>query len=490
MMRSLFAGVSGLKTHQTKMDVIGNNIANVNTVAYKSQNVTFQDLLYQTTQSASGANADTGRAGINAKQIGLGVKQGAINTAIATQGAQQNTGNPFDISISGDAFFIVSDGSSNFFTRAGAFTVDANGTLCMTTNGYTVQGWTNVDAQGNVQKNNVEALKIMSEENMTQDPEATKEAFLSGIIDSNDPDFDSAKGGTVSTIQFYDERGYSYTLKLATEETATPGQYNMVATDLLDADGKSMLTDAVIGASTSKKDFLAALNLFADGVDDVETASGSTGGKPNVELKYNTTTGAWASLSDTSATNKDRTFVIDVNKISENAALAGAYDIGGMKSQKIVVDVGTTKNIDNDGQSTLGGKSGNVNNSAVNAGRAVGEMDTISIQTDGKIYASYTNGVTKCLGQIAVATFANASGLEKAGENLYRATQNSGQFDGIGVDITSSNGSMSSGTLEMSNVDLSAEFTDMITTQRGFQANSRIITVSDTMLEELVNLKR
>ena len=141
MMRSLFSGVAGLKTHQTKMDVIGNNIANVNTVAYKSQNVTFQELMYQTTQSASAANAETGRGGINAKQIGLGVQTGAINANISTSGASQTTGNPFDIQIKGDSFFIVSDGANNYFTRAGAFYVDGMGNLAMTSNGYTVMGW-------------------------------------------------------------------------------------------------------------------------------------------------------------------------------------------------------------------------------------------------------------------------------------------------------------------------------------------------------------
>ena len=117
-------------------------------------------------------------------------------------------------------------------------------------------------------------------------------------------------------------------------------------------------------------------------------------------------------------------------------------------------------------------------------------MTGVAIQNDGKIYGAYDNGQTKLLGQIAVAKFSNASGLEKQGDNLYAATRNSGEFDGIGLDITSDGGYMQTGVLEMSNVDLSSEFTDMITTQRGFQANSRIITVSDTLLEELVNLKR
>ena len=141
MMRSMYSGVAGLKTHQTKMDVIGNNIANVNTVAYKSQSVTFSELMYQTTQSASGANAVTGTAGINARQIGLGVKTGAISTSISSQGASQTTNNPFDIRITGDAFFIVSNGQDNLFTRDGSFYVDAAGNLATTSTGYNVMGW-------------------------------------------------------------------------------------------------------------------------------------------------------------------------------------------------------------------------------------------------------------------------------------------------------------------------------------------------------------
>jgi flagellar hook protein FlgE len=161
---------------------------------------------------------------------------------------------------------------------------------------------------------------------------------------------------------------------------------------------------------------------------------------------------------------------------------------GGENFRPIEIDFSLTSMIDNKGTSNIGADRGDIN--MLNTGRRVGEMISISIQNDGMIYASYSNGMTKLLGQIAVAEFANMSGLEKKGDNLYSATLNSGEFDGIGTDIKLNGGYMSSGQLEMSNVDLSMEFTEMITTQRGFQANSRIITVSDTLLEELTNLKR
>ena len=155
MMRSLFSGVAGLKVHQTRMDVIGNNIANVNTTAYKSQTMVFQDLMYQTTQKASGYNAATGLAGVNARQIGLGVKTGAISTAIETPGSTQTTGNPFDLKITGDAFFIVSDGNENLFTRDGSFYVDGVGNLAMSSNGYNVMGWQVDETTGAIKKDTV-----------------------------------------------------------------------------------------------------------------------------------------------------------------------------------------------------------------------------------------------------------------------------------------------------------------------------------------------
>ena len=458
MMRSLYAGVSGLKTHQVKMDVIGNNIANVNTVAYKSSSVTFSELMYQTTQSASGANAETGRAGINAKQIGLGVKSGAISTNISAEGATQNTGNPFDLQLNGSSFFVVSDGQSNYFTRAGAFTIDANGTLCMTTNGYNVMGW-QADDEGNIIKNTVSSLRVMSEANMISDPEATTEGYMSGIIDKNDSQLTT---GQITTLQFYDSKGYSYTMKFSITSTDAEGEYTMVASDIVDSSGTSILknTDGTAMSAEDKKTKLAGYSLFD--------------GAASYTMKYSTTDGAWAGTADG--------FTLNLT------SLATDYDAALTKD--VNVDLSSTKNIDNDGTSTINGNTGTLANKAIGAGRAAGEMDSIAIQQDGKIIATYTNSVTKVLGQIAVASFANASGLQKEGDNLYSATKNSGEFDGVGQDVTADGGSMASGVLEMSNVDLSSEFTEMITTQRGFQANSRIITVSDTMLEELVNLKR
>ena len=239
MMRSLYSGVSGLKVHQTKMDVIGNNIANVNTTAYKSQSVTFSELMYQTTQNASGPNATTGTAGTNAKQIGLGVKSGAIATAITTAGSSQTTGNPFDIRITGSSFFVVSDGSNNYFTRDGSFYVDAEGNLAMTSTGYNVMGWQVDEATGKVKQDTVTALRIMSAANTTYPPEATSKAYISGIVDKNDSDVVS-EGGKIMNLNFYDNLGYTYTAKLSIHATSVPGQYYMNLDEVKNAEGKSI----------------------------------------------------------------------------------------------------------------------------------------------------------------------------------------------------------------------------------------------------------
>nr|MCR5790838.1 flagellar hook-basal body complex protein [Lachnospiraceae bacterium] len=249
MMRSLFSGVAGLRTHQTRMDVIGNNIANVNTVGFKSNNVTFQDLIYQTTANASGANADTGRGGVNAKQIGLGVSTAAINTNITTPGASQTTNNPFDLQISGDSFFIVNGGGENFFTRSGAFYVDGAGNLAMTSNGYNVMGWQADPKTQAIRKDTVSALRIMSPENTNADPEATKQAYFKGIIDKNSTQLRDKDNGLVTSISFYDNLGYSYVAKYSVKAVTDgsnneiPGVFSIEIADIVDSSTNKSLVD-------------------------------------------------------------------------------------------------------------------------------------------------------------------------------------------------------------------------------------------------------
>lgn len=568
MMRSLYSGVAGLKTHQTRMDVIGNNIANVNTTAYKSSSMTFSELMSQTTQKASGANATTGVGGTNAKQIGLGVKAGAINTAITTQGSAQSTGNPFDIMITGDNFFVVSNGSENFFTRDGSFYVDGAGNLAMTSTGYNVMGWGVDETTGNIKQDTVTALRIMSAANMTYPPEATTKANISGILDENDKDVTSANGKTVN-LNFFDARGYSYTAKFTFKQSGgdKTNEYSMELNKILDSTGAEIdISKLEFGnRSQQKMETKVTLNTDAykwdgkvlktkDGTTDVANladifntdgslitpADDAAAQKQQEALDaiakaygYEGSTDEFLNLYITSTVDKDKQLTIqdllgnmmagkktdvlpadgsaitmegryfegttvvfnkDTGKLESvggsttNLNVNAAFSALGGNFSDVTIDLSECTNYDNKGTSTIGATSGDLD--GLGTGRRLGDMIGVSIQKDGMIYASYDNGMTKLLGQIATAAFANASGLEKEGDNLYSATLNSGEFDGIGVDITAGGGYMSTGQLEMSNVDLSSEFTEMITTQRGFQANSRIITVSDTLLEELTNLKR
>ena len=265
MMRSLYSGVAGLKTHQTKMDVIGNNIANVNTTSFKSQSITFSDLMYQTTQNASGATLTKG--GVNARQIGLGAKSGAINTAIESQGATQTTNNPFDLMITGKAFFVVNNGKENLYTRDGSFYIDGAGNLAMQSNGYFVMGWNAVEdpetGEISVNKNGeLSNLQIMSADNSTYSPASTTQGLFSGNIDDNDKNITSDEGKTI-TLEFYDNKGYLYTGKFRLKDTGTDHLFSIQLTDILDSTGNtinkklsdgSMVMDHITMGTVQNKD--------------------------------------------------------------------------------------------------------------------------------------------------------------------------------------------------------------------------------------------
>ena len=550
MMRSMYSGVSGLKTHQTKMDVIGNNIANVNTVGFKSSSVTFSEIMYQNLSGASGPNALTGTGGVNAKQIGLGVTTGSTSVNITGAGASQTTGGAFDIKLndtnSATSFFIVSNGSGTQFTRAGSFYVDGAGNLCMTSTGYNVMGWQVDPTTGDIRKDTVSALRVMSEKNMTSAPEATVNGRCEGVLDKNSTDVTS-EAGQAMNLSFYDALGYSYVAKFAIKETnRDTGEYTVELTDILDSTNKSILDqtkyDSVTG--TDDPDYLgdifgavksqtktytpragwttvdAANNIFeynatyyrydaaagnlvevADngGGNYVQVPGGTTktlaeafGVSPyatGITMTNGVVTANVSSANYTLKFNPDDGVFDYIGATGQDNVFLNLKDTLGGNFENIDIDFTGTKWFDNGGSSTIGMDKGDVDGKT-GTGKKLGDMIGVFVDTNGKIYGSYDNGNTILLGQIAVAQFANAMGLEKVGDNCYTTTLNSGEFDGIGVDITAGGGTMSTGMLEMSNVDLSSEFTEMITTQRGFQANSRIITVSDTLLEELINLKR
>lgn len=485
MMRSLFSGVSGLKVHQTKMDVIGNNISNVNTVGFKSSSVTFSDVFYQTTQSASGPNAATGIAGRNAMQIGLGANVASITSAITTTGASQRTDNPFDIMIDGDSFFVVNSGGANYFTKAGSFNVDQQGTLC-TPFGASVMGW-QVDANDPTKTvaDVVSPLKIMAPENLYANPEATTAVYISGNIDSKDTQLTSSTGKIIN-VSFYDKRGHSYTadLKVTQSEDGT-NLYNVAVTNIKDENGQSIFVNKIVDPDTGDITYEASsITSFNFGGIDYQ-ADVAEDGTVTIDtqdapvLTFNGATGAFVSIGDGATPGKSIGFTI-------NADAGGDTDSNPFAT--IDIDFSSITMFSNSGSSSLEATKGSLE--GIGAGKKKGNMTGVSIDASGKIYGKYDNGDSKLLGQIAVASFANPAGLEAIGNSMYAATQNSGDFDGIGQDPTLGGGSLSTGVLEMSNVDLAQQFTDMITTQRGYQANSRIITTSDTLLEELINLKR
>ena len=549
MMRSMYSAVSGLKTHQTRMDVIGNNIANVNTVAFKSSSVTFSDILYQTTSNASGANATTGTGGVNAKQIGLGTTAAATKVSITSAGASETTGNPFDIRLTdknSTNFFIVNNGSENVFTRSGSFYVDGSGNLCMSSTGYTVMGWQVDETTGEIRKDTVSALRIMQEKNLTSAPEATTQATIAGVLDENDTDVKN-DAGRVMNLNFYDNLGYQYTAKFAIKSTGTDGKYTVELTSVLDSNNQNIIknltkkeisqifgdyeADSTLGQYSLSKDYEFKNNKYVrkadqkefevdnadktlfkatdgsgDTVSITEIFSGITttiannikngtnnykvafdqttgqatvtGERTSYDLVFDTSTGKFASIGGDTPSKMLNMSVLSSGLLNRNGNF-----------QNITVDFSQCLNYENGGKSTIGADAG-ATDGKTGKGRKLGAMTGIFIDTSGRIYGTYDNGNTELLGQIAVAQFSNASGLEKVGESCYRTTLNSGEFDGIGVEISADGSSMTTGELEMSNVDLSSEFTSMITTQRGFQANSRVITTSDTLLEELVNLKR
>jgi len=307
MLRSLYSGVSGMKVHQSKMDVIGNNIANVNTVGFKSSQVTFSDVLYQTSASASGPDENTGRAGVNPKQIGLGANFASVKTTMDSTGGSQRTDNPFDLMIEGDGFFVVNNGTTNLFTKAGSFTLDANGTLC-TASGYSVMGW-QIDPNNpsQIKADTVSALHIMSAENMYSEPEATTAVHFEGNIDSADSDL--AGTGRVTNFTFYDSLGQSYTAQLLVKQNTQAdslikSEYTVAVTDVLDSTGQSIFVRKVddgLGNITYEQSVITEVSLgsytFSVASVDEETGVPTLGGDAPV-LSFNVSTGKMVNIGD------------------------------------------------------------------------------------------------------------------------------------------------------------------------------------------------
>lgn len=422
MLRSMFAGVSGLRSHQAFMDVVGNNIANVNTTGYKTSNVLFQDLLSQSIRGG-GAPISGTQGGTNPAQVGLGVRLAGVTLNMA-QGASQLTGRSTDFAIQGDGFFVVDQGGTRAYTRAGSFSLDGLGQL-VSSEGAFVQGW-QASATGVVDTNaGVGLLRIPVGQTIA--PVATTSMTIGGNLPS-----DVATGTNINaSINVYNTLGTAVPLR---------AEFRKIANVAPNVNWEVRVYDA-------------ANNVIHAATPVTFNASGAltTGNVTVTQAELNTIAGT-----------------------------SGTWGAGG-----IALDFGTATDPDR----LTGAAQLNSAGALSQDGSGIGSLVGFSVSSGGLITGVFSNGRNQALGQIALANFANPAGLEKAGNSLYRSSVNSGEPQ-IGAAGQGGRGTLAGGTLEMSNVDLAAEFTNLIVAQRGFQANSRIITASDEILQDLVNLKR
>jgi flagellar hook protein FlgE len=418
MMRSMFSAISGLKNHQTFMDVVGNNIANVNTTGFKQSRVTFQDILSQTVRGASGPQG--GRGGVNAMQVGLGVLISGIDT-VQTQGTLQSTGKLTDMAIQGDGYFVMSDGKQDFFTRDGAFDLGTDGTLVNPASGLRVMGWQANPLTGAIDTT-VPTTSITIPVGAGMTGRTSTSLTVSGNLDSGTST--TLPNNTValqSTI--YDSLGNAHTINMT---------YTHTAADTW-----------TVGPLTSP--------------DGTVTLTGGTPVKFNTAGKYDTTLGAntpgtmTLTLTTPNGSAAPFSFSVDMTQMTQLASTPSSL-------------------------------------SSSTDGASAGSLTTFTVGQAGDITGVYSNGYKQALGQIALASFSNPSGLIKTGGNLFQSSANSGTAN-IGTPDSAGRGQIATGFLEGSNVDLAQQFTNMIMAERGFQANSRVITTSDEILQDLVNIK-
>lgn len=490
MLRSLYSGISGLRSHQTKMDVIGNNIANVNTTAFKSSRVTFKDVYYQT---VSGATSNTAlKGGTNPRQIGYGVTVSSIDV-INNRGGLQNTDRSLDLYLSGDGYFIVTDNSgATNYTRAGNFLFDVQGAL-VDANGNYVAGWQpaftgrgeavgpiiipNITDYTNISfgkdglitgvysgarpahvPNTYENVGSLSDLLI---PGYTNIRYEGGVLLGDDTVSGMTDIQLFNNIQVNSDGSITGNDMLGGGAMTVLGRTSDMIGNPADYTEYDILTDGTVSALyrghfTNETEILGSINgpsLTIPGYTDVTFSGGTITGTDNV-------------------TGVNTTIYSNVTLLA-NGDFVGDNIVTGTPGENI-----TALNIDNF-----------VADTSMYAGLTLNANGSISGEYIGAQTPEHIPDTIEVLGQVAVAGFTNPDGLSQQDGIYFQATRNSGRAI---ITIPGSNGTASivSGGLEMSNVDLSKEFTDMITTQRGFQANSRIITVSDEMLEELVNLKR
>ncbi|MGP3777310.1 flagellar hook protein FlgE [Halanaerobium saccharolyticum] len=546
MLRSMYAGVSGLNSHQQMMDVTGNNISNVNTIGFKSSRVTFKEMLSQTIQGASAPQAN--RAGTNPQQVGLGVGVGSIDSDMSS-GNLQSTGKTSDVAIQGDGFFVLRDGNNQVYSRAGNLNFDENGRLYSSSTGMLVQGWM-ADANGDYgdfNAQNIGDVTLKQEINAV----ATDKVRYGKNLDA----------GAVNSLEIMEQ-------SLELSDGASPANTDTLDFSLKPASGKHNIWDFTLSANDdtteingSTDDFTGQLELDNNGnfvmmTEGDITPSSTTlnsipvtvagGGTVNLDIstgeQFNDESGN--SLFSTTSTDSNVTTNLAFEQTAKRNIAVDVFDSQGGKHTVVLPLEKTANNewqiSDSDeefsvdgitGTASLGGdhtisfdENGNIeggetvelsftpagpgveqtveldfnavtqfegsmtaNFSNVN-GYEDGALESFSFTETGDVVGSYSNGLTQTLAKLGLANFSNPSGLSRQ-EGVFQTTSNSGDPE-LGPAAQGGFGSLAPATLEMSNANLSQEFTNMITAQRGFQASSKLITTSDEMLQELVNLKR
>ncbi len=470
MMRSLYSGVSGLQNHQVRMDVVGNNISNVNTTGFKRGRVNFQDLISQMMQGPARPNERVG--GINPKQVGLGMQVAAIDT-IHTQGSLQTTGVKTDLAIQGEGFFILRAGDENFYTRAGAFGVDSEGFLVNPANGMRVQGWNARDVDGATTINSSARIEDLFIPIGSKDPAAaTTEVLLASNLNKNTPIIPAGAtqaqidaGTWTAEYDIYDSFGNNHTLRV--DYTRNPDAENQwIATVTINPESEDDLNQQLsVGGVDSVDGQTYIVEFSNDGT--LQSVQNAEGGLQNTDELVVAVT-------------------FDVPRASIPIDPETGLPEDGPQTQTFNLNLGGVGSFVD---STTQYASASSNKVYSQNGFPMGYLEDFRIDQSGVITGIFSNGNNRSLGQVALSTFRNPGGLERSGDTNFQETINSGIPD-VGTVGVAGKGVIIAGALEMSNVDLAEQFTDMIVTQRGFQANSRTIQTSDQMLQEVLTLKR
>lgn len=516
MMRSMFSAISGLRNHQTFMDVVGNNIANINTTGFKQSRVTFQDILSQTIRG--GSSPQGGRGGVNPAQVGLGMLLGGIDT-IQTQGTLQSTGKLTDIAIQGDGFFVLGDGRNEVYSRDGAFDLSIDGTLVNPSNGLKVMGWQaasdgSVDPAGLLSSITIPIGQGMESQvsrtatftgNLNQAPTysdwaaantAGGKLTVSGTAATNLPG--TAYRMTVNSVTPGTGAVATFTWEKYSPTTGTWASTGPVA-------GNSFTDDGLTFSMSADVDNKVGDAYYTNAQSSNVTLYDSLGEEHGVQTIFQKTplTGdvdptndrnwTWVSsiYNGTPATRiQTGTGTLSFDTAGKaSAGVTGAVLLSGPAPGNGAISNGAADmNVSFDFAS-LTQLAGNGDLAATTDGAAAGTLSTFSIGQSGEVTGIYSNGRKRTIGQLALASFANPAGLMKSGGNLFVSSANSGTAR-IGTPDSNGRGQVSTGFLEMSNVDLAQQFTNMIMAERGFQANSRVITTSDEILQDLVNIKR